>query len=73
MIVTTNSRRRNVACDGEGHLAAAAVVEGVARDLGDGGRNARLLPAVEAEEAGELPRSLPGEDDVVLARQRRPS
>jgi len=52
------------------HLAGPGVAEGVARDLRDGGGDAGLIPRLEAKEAGDLARALPGEDDVVLQFQR---
>jgi len=52
------------------HLSSARIAEGVARDLRHRGGDPRLVLSIEAEEAGELPGPLPGEDDVVLELQR---
>src|SRR4029079_9518928 len=58
--------RRDGALDAVLDPAAAAVLIGGARQLGDRRRNARLLGAVEPELRGNLPGALPRDDDVVL-------
>ena len=51
-------------------LPAARVLEGVAGDLRDGGGDAGLVLGVEAEQAGDLPGALAGQDDVGLEADR---
>ena len=46
--------------------AAAGVVEGVARNFGDSGGDARLILSVEAEQARDLAGALAGGDGIVL-------
>ena len=58
--------RRALAFDRELDLAAAGVAEGVARDLGHRGRDARLVLRLEAEQRGELARALARDHDVLL-------
>ena len=62
--------RHRAAFDPERHLPAFGVAERVPRDLGHGGRNTRLVLRIELEDAGDLARALPGEDDVGLVAQR---
>ena len=50
----------------QGHLAAATVLDGVARDLRDGGADASLVHAVETEELGDDAGALPRVDRVVF-------
>ena len=47
-------------------LAAAGVVEGIARDLGNRGRDAGLILRVEAEQPGDLAGALARGDRIVL-------
>ncbi len=58
--------REAFAFERELHLAAAGVAECVARDLGNGRGDARLILPVEAEQAGDLPRALARDDHVLL-------
>ena len=51
--------------------AAAGVLEGVARDLGDRGGDAGLILGVEASRRGDLARALAREHDVLLGSDRR--
>ena len=62
--------RRRLSLHHELDRAAAAVAEGVARDLRHGGGEASLVLEVEAEQRGDLARALPGGDDIVLPRDR---
>ena len=68
---TTQQLRRALAFERELDLAAAGVAEGVARDLRNGGGDARLVLSVEAEQPGDLARALARHDHVLLVLERR--
>jgi hypothetical protein len=63
--------RRAVAFDRELDLAAAGVAEGVAHDLGHGGRDARLVLASKPSSRRDLPRALARAHHVLLVRTPR--
>jgi hypothetical protein len=48
------------------HLAATGVAVRIAGDLGNGGGDARLVLAVEAEQVGNLAAPLARDDDVLF-------
>ncbi len=49
------------------HAAAAGIIEGVARDLGNSGGYSRLILRVETQQPGDLAGSLPRGHGIALA------
>jgi hypothetical protein len=56
--------------DDEGNRPAAPVCQGIARDLGHGRGDTSGVAGGEAEELGDLPCTLAGEQEIVLAPER---
>ena len=72
VISTDEDLRRGAALEPELDVAAARVLERVARDLGHRRGDARLVLGVEAEQRRDLPRALAREHDVALVADRHP-